>query len=349
MSLRLADFDYLLPPALIAQAPTRQRSASRLLHVAAERLSDHTFRAFPDLVGPHDVVILNDTRVIHARLRGVRPTGGRVEILVERVLGDNEAWVQMKASHPPKAGGRIDFEDGAYAIVVGRDGRFFRLRFHADGALDAWLARSGEVPLPPYIAHRPTAEDEARYQTIYARAPGAVAAPTAGLHFDAATLEALAKRGTAVAHLTLHVGAGTFQPLQTDDIAKHRMHAERFHIPEATAVAVRDARERGGRVLAVGTTTLRALESAADSHGNVRPGAGETELFILPGYRFRVVERLLTNFHLPRSTLLVLVSAFGGMGAVRRAYAHAIERGYRFFSYGDCMLIERASGAGDAP
>ena len=347
MSHRLADFDYALPPELIAQAPARERAQSRLLHVDGSRLTDLTFHAFPDLVHPNDVVVLNDTRVIRARLRGVRPTGGRVEILVERVLNDHEAWVQMKASHLPKVGGRVDFPGGAHASVVTRDERFFRLRFHLAGSLDDWLAHHGEVPLPPYITHRATAEDEARYQTVYARVPGAVAAPTAGLHIDQGTLDALASRGIAVAPITLHVGAGTFQPLQTDEVDRHRMHAERFEIPDATARAVREARERGGRVLAVGTTSLRALEAAADVRGHVLPGRGETDLYITPGYRFRVVDRLLTNFHLPRSTLLVLVSAFAGLGRIRRAYAHAITEHYRFFSYGDCMLLERSSGAGD--
>jgi len=297
---RLSDFDYPLPPELIAQVPARERAASRLLHVEKDRLTDLAFREFPGLIQQDDVVVINDTRVIHARLRGTRPTGGRVEILIERIVADDEAWVQMKASHLPKVGGRIDFPA------------------------------------------------EARYQTIYARVPGAVAAPTAGLHVDEATLADLAARGVTVASLTLHVGAGTFQPLQTEDIGRHRMHAERYAIPEATVEAIRSARARGGRVLAIGTTSLRALESAADERGGVRPGRNETDLYITPGYRFRVVDRLLTNFHLPRSTLLVLASAFAGFATIRRAYAHAIERRYRFFSYGDCMLLERSSGADDS-
>jgi S-adenosylmethionine:tRNA ribosyltransferase-isomerase len=348
MRHRLSDFDYPLPPELVAQAPARERAASRLLHVEKDRFTDLAFREFPGLVQQNDVVVINDTRVIHARLRGMRPTGGRVEILIERIVADDEAWVQMKASHLPKVGGRIDFPAGTHAVVLARDDRFFHLRCYVGQRLEDWLARHGEVPLPPYITHAPNAEDEARYQTIYARVPGAVAAPTAGLHVDEATLAALAARGVTVAPLTLHVGAGTFQPLQSEDIDHHRMHAERYAIPEATAEAILLARARGGRVLAIGTTSLRALESAADERGGVRPGRNETALYITPGYRFRVVDRLLTNFHLPRSTLLVLVSAFAGLATIRRAYAHAIEQRYRFFSYGDCMLLERSSGADDS-
>jgi len=338
----LADFDYPLPPELIAQTPAPARSASRLLHVDGPRLADLRFTDLPSLLRPADLVVFNDTRVIRARVRGRKATGGEVEMLVERITGPTTATVQLKASHPPREGGAILLEAGARAVVTARDGRFFALEFEGVGDVLAWLERHGEVPLPPYIAHVPDAADADRYQTIYARAPGAVAAPTAGLHFDGALLDALARRGVGTAFVTLHVGAGTFQPVRVDAIEAHRMHAERYAIPEATADAIRAARTRGGRVIAIGTTTLRALESAAVD-ASVSAGSAETSLFITPGYRFRVVDRLVTNFHLPKSTLLMLVSAFAGYEAVRTAYFHAISRRYRFMSYGDAMLAERAS------
>ena len=339
--LTLDDFDYALPGELVAQAPAANRSASRLLHVDGERLVDRRFVDLVDLVAPGDVVVMNDTRVLRARIVGRKPSGGRVEMLVERIVGTHEAWAQLKASHLPRVGGTVLLDDGARATVLERDQGFFRLHIDADQAIDGWLERHGELPLPPYIARAADAADAERYQTVYARVPGAVAAPTAGLHFDQATLDALEAKGVRLAHVTLHVGAGTFRPVDVDEVARHRMHAERYVIPPATAAAVDAARSRGGRVLAVGTTSLRALESAADAAGRVAPGAAETTLFVTPGYRFRVVDRLLTNFHLPRSTLLMLVSAFAGMGAIRGAYAHAIAQRYRFFSYGDAMLLER--------
>jgi S-adenosylmethionine:tRNA ribosyltransferase-isomerase len=341
-SYTLDDFDYDLPAELIAQRPSPQRSGSRLLHVDGDRLEDLRFSDLPSLVRPGDLVVLNDTRVIHARLRGRKPTGGEVEMLVERVLGFDSALVQLRASHPPRVGSTIQLADGATAKVAAQDGRYFELEFDGTGELTAWLERHGEVPLPPYITHPPDPSDNERYQTVYARAPGAVAAPTAGLHFDAPMLDALRACGVAIAFVTLHVGAGTFQPVQRLRIELHRMHAERYLIPEPTARAVADARRRGGRVLAVGTTSLRALESAAGESGEIQSGANETSLFITPGYRFRVVKRLLTNFHLPKSTLLMLVAAFGGHSIMRAAYAHAIRERYRFMSYGDAMLIERA-------
>lgn len=337
----LDDFEYDLPPELIAQHPAARRSGSRLLHVDGQRLDDLRFTDLPSLLRPGDLVVFNDTRVIHARLRGRKPTGGEVEMLVERMSGVDSALVQLKASHPPRVGGTIDLAGAARATVMRRDGRFFELRFEGIADLPAWLERHGEVPLPPYITHRPDAADAERYQTVYARHAGAVAAPTAGLHFDDAMLGALRTRGIELAFITLHVGAGTFQPVQTRHIDLHRMHAERYAIPEETARAVADTRRRGGRVLAVGTTSLRALEAAAKTDGNVRAGAAETSLFITPGYRFRVVDRLLTNFHLPKSTLLMLIAAFGGYDAMRAAYAHAIRGRYRFMSYGDAMLLER--------
>jgi len=337
----LDDFDYDLPHDLIAQAPASRRTGSRLLHVDATLLEDLRFADFPALLTRRDLVVFNDTRVINARVRGRKPTGGEVELLLERVSGADTALAQLKASHPPRAGGTIELPAGARATVLAREGRFFHLRFDGTGDLPRWLDEHGEVPLPPYILHAPDAADADRYQTVYARHPGAVAAPTAGLHFDQAMLDSLAARGVAHAFVTLHVGAGTFQPVQSRVIAEHRMHSESYAIPPQTVRAIADARSRGGRIVAVGTTSLRALEAAAADDAGLRAGAAETSLFITPGYRFRVVDRLLTNFHLPKSTLLMLVSAFGGYDTIRRAYAHAIARRYRFMSYGDAMLLER--------
>ena len=291
-------------------------------------------------------MVFNDTRVIKARLFARRPTGGKVELLLERALAPDEALFQLRASHPPNPGGELLLPGDARAIVVERDGRFVRLRLDGTGPLFDYLERHGEVPLPPYIARPADTVDASRYQTVYARHPGAAAAPTAGLHFDEATLAQLAELGIATAFVTLHVGAGTFQPVETDDLAAHRMHAERYRIPDETVAAIDAARARGGRIVAIGTTSLRALESAADDRGRVRAGESETRLFITPGYRFRVVDRLCTNFHLPKSTLLMLVSAFAGHSSnIRAAYAHAIANRYRFFSYGDAMLLERAKSA----
>lgn len=337
----LSDFDYALPPELIAQAPAPTRSGSRLLDVDGDTLADRRFFELPSLLREGDLAILNDTRVIRARAYGTKPSGGRVEMLIERIVADDEALVQLKASHLPKPGGTVDFGGGVTAEVVERDARFFRLRFRGTGKLDEWLERHGEVPLPSYIT-RPAGQDAQRYQTIYAKHPGAVAAPTAGFHFDEATFAALAQRGVERAYLTLHIGAGTFQPVATEDLSQHRMHRESFDIPQATARAIAQARTRGNRIIAVGTTSLRALESAVRDDGSVRPGPADTCLFITPGYRFRVVDILLTNFHLPRSTLLMLVSAFAGYDTIRAAYAHAIRERYRFFSYGDAMLLRRA-------
>ena len=340
--MRLDDFDYALPQDLIAQFPPEQRGASRLLHLdgATGALADRQFREMLDLVAPRDVVVLNDTRVINARLAGRKKTGGRVEVMVERILTGGEVLAQIGANHPTRVGATLVLADAIEATVLGREREFFRLRFEGcDDAL-ALLERHGAVPLPMYITRAAGERDADRYQTVYAREPGAVAAPTAGLHFDPALLQALRDRGVAVCFVTLHVGAGTFQPVRAQDLALHEMHSEWYDVPQSTVDAVSRARSGGGRVLAAGTTTLRALETAA-AGGELRSGRGETRLFIVPGYRFRVVERLLTNFHLPRSTLLMLVSAFGGMDNVRRAYRHAIESRYRFYSYGDAMLIER--------
>jgi S-adenosylmethionine:tRNA ribosyltransferase-isomerase len=291
-------------------------------------------------VREHDVLIFNDTRVLKARLFGAKPTGGKVEVLIERLLDERQALAQVRASHLPKPGSSLLLAGCLPVTVLGREGEFFRLRFDSSEDIPALLERYGQMPLPPYITHAPGAEDDERYQTVYARQPGAVAAPTAGLHFDAAMLAALQARGAQAAYVTLHVGAGTFQPVRAENIHEHVMHSERYTIPQATVDIIRDAREKGGRVIAVGTTSLRALESSA-SDGELRAGEGETRIFITPGYAFQVVDRLLTNFHLPKSTLLMLVCAFGGMEQVLAAYRHAVEREYRFFSYGDAMLIKR--------
>ena len=339
--MRLSDFDYELPTELIAQHPAPERTASRLLHLDGRTgaIVDRRFGDLVDLLSPQDVLVVNDTRVIKARLHGHKDSGGGIEVLVERVLDSHRALAQVRASKPPKAGRTLRLAGGD-AEVMGRRGGFYELRF--TGAVLEVLARYGEVPLPPYITHAAAVEDEARYQTVYAREPGAVAAPTAGLHFDAALLDAIRAKGVAVAPVTLHVGAGTFQPVRAEELSEHVMHSEWYSIPQATVAAIASARQKGGRVVAVGTTALRALESAAASwEEGLMAGTAETRLFIVPGYRFRVVDRLVTNFHLPRSTLLMLVSAFAGVDNIRRAYAHAIAARYRFFSYGDAMLLEK--------
>ncbi|HTN48472.1 MAG TPA: tRNA preQ1(34) S-adenosylmethionine ribosyltransferase-isomerase QueA [Burkholderiaceae bacterium] len=339
--LTLDDFDFALPPELIAQHPLPERTASRLLHVAAEGLHDLAFTAIERLLFPGDLLVFNDTRVIKARLLGRKPTGGRVEALVERVLEPTLALAMVRTSHRPAYGTTFMFGD-VRGTVEGRSDDFFLLRFDAE--VETVMARLGHVPLPPYIAHPDDAEDAERYQTVYAAQPGAVAAPTAGLHFSRELLDRLQTRGVECATLTLHVGAGTFQPVRTRNLAEHRMHSEWFEISPAAAVAINAARAGRRRVVAVGTTSLRALESAG-SDGAVRTGAGETRLFITPGYRFRVVDALLTNFHLPKSTLLMLVSAFAGLDTIRAAYAHAVAQRYRFFSYGDAMFLERRAAA----
>jgi S-adenosylmethionine:tRNA ribosyltransferase-isomerase len=338
--LTLADFDFDLPPALIAQQPLPVRDASRLLHVAADGPHDRRFTDIVELLDAGDLLVFNDTRVIKARLIGRKPSGGRVEALVERILEPDLALALVRTSHRPAVGAEFVFDEAVRTTVEGRRDDLFLLRFDSD--VTAVLERHGHVPLPPYIGHADTAADVERYQTVYADRPGAVAAPTAGLHFTPALLQALQRRGVPSARLTLHVGAGTFQPVRTERLSEHRMHSEWYEIPAATAAAVAAARRDGRRIVAVGTTSLRALEAAAAPEGAVRAGAGETALFITPGYRFRSVDRLITNFHLPKSTLLMLVSAFAGVATIRRAYAHAIAARYRFFSYGDAMLLEHA-------
>ena len=341
--LTVDDFDFPLPAELIAQHPAAERRGSRLLHVDGDRISDLHFANLPTLLAPGDLLVFNDTRVIRARLFGQKESGGQVEVLIERIVDARHALAQVRASKSPKPGTRLRLADAFEVTVTGRTGasqEFFALELPEGGDFWQLTEQHGALPLPPYITHAAGSDDESRYQTVFAREPGAVAAPTAGLHFDDAMLAELQAQGVEQAWLTLHVGAGTFQPVRVTNIAEHRMHSERFEIPQATVDAVAATHARGGRVVAVGTTSLRALESAAQS-GALKAGAAETEIFITPGYRFRVVDRLITNFHLPKSTLLMLVSAFAGTDTIRTAYAHAVAKGYRFFSYGDAMLLEK--------
>ena len=334
--MRRTDFRFDLPESLIAQRPLPSRSAGRLLALAGDSVRHRRFVDLPDLLGPDDLLVVNDSRVIKARLMARKDSGGRAEVLVERILDSNRALCQVRVGKPLKPN-RSLYRDGHRIDVVDRHGEFHLLDFNTPVA--EYLDAHGEVPLPPYIGRPPDAEDEDRYQTVYARVPGAVAAPTAGLHFDDDLLDRLRAKGVGVASVTLHVGAGTFQPVREDDLGRHEMHAERYAIPAAARGAIDEC---DGRVVAVGTTVVRTLESAAAT-GNDR---GETRLFITPGYRFRVVDALVTNFHLPESTPLMLVSAFAGVEAVRRAYEAAVRRRYRFFSYGDAMFCER-NGSGD--
>jgi len=339
--MRTDEFDFVLPEYLIAQHPAKQRSASRLLHASGDVLQDCQFTDFMQMVNRNDVLVLNDTRVMKARLPGTKQSGGKVEVLVERVLNEHEVLAQVRASHAPKAGNLLFLADAFSVEVLARTGEFFHLRFIAKESVLDLLDRHGQLPLPPYITHAADDEDEQRYQTVFARHVGAVAAPTAGLHFDDEMLQALRDKGVQIAYVTLHVGAGTFQPVRSERIHDHTMHSERYEIPAATVAIIAQAQASGGRVIAVGTTSLRALESAM-KNGKLQAGSAETKIFITPGYRFSVVDVLLTNFHLPRSTLLMLICAFGGMQRMLTAYRHAIEHEYRFFSYGDVMLISKA-------
>ncbi|HSG57986.1 MAG TPA: tRNA preQ1(34) S-adenosylmethionine ribosyltransferase-isomerase QueA [Woeseiaceae bacterium] len=333
--MRISDFDYSLPDELIARYPTPERRASRLLEVGAA-LEDRRFADLPALLRAGDLLVFNDTRVIHARLRGRKETGGVVEVLVERITGGSRALAQVRASKSPKSGGRLLFADGVSARVEGRDGEFFDLAFSAP--LMPFLDAFGEVPLPPYIDRAVESGDDARYQTVYARDPGAVAAPTAGLHFDEAMLAETVEIGVRHAWVTLHVGAGTFQALRREDVEANRLHSERVRVSEECCELVTRTRAEGGRVIAVGTTSVRALECASQA-GSIAPFQGETDLFILPGYRFHSVDAMLTNFHLPQSSLLMLVAAFAGRERILAAYRHAVEQRYRFFSYGDSMFL----------
>ena len=340
--MRTSDFDFELPPELVAQFPASQRSGSRLLCLDGNSgaLEDRLFRDLPSLLSPGDLLVFNDTRVIKARLSGHKESGGKIEVLVERMLDERRALAHVRASHAPRPGSRLIVADAVEVEVLGRQDDLYELRFLGERSLADVLEKYGRLPLPPYITHAAGSDDEERYQTVYARNPGAVAAPTAGLHFDDDTMQALLARGIETAFVTLHVGAGTFQPVRVEDVAEHKMHSEWYEIPQATVDSIARTRQRGGKVVAVGTTAMRALESAAQ-HGEIAAGSGDTDIFITPGYRFQIVNRLLTNFHLPRTTLLMLVSAFGGAAHIREAYRHAVAERYRFFSYGDAMLIER--------
>ncbi|MGZ3240448.1 MAG: tRNA preQ1(34) S-adenosylmethionine ribosyltransferase-isomerase QueA [Burkholderiaceae bacterium] len=332
----LSDFDFNLPPELIAQTPLPERSASRLLHVDGEALIDRQFTDILDLLTPGDLLVFNNTRVLKARFHGVKATGGKVEMLVERVLDNRTVHAQIRASKSPLPGSTIRLADAFDVLVGERAGEFFTLQFPSD--VFELIETYGRLPLPPYIDHAADAFDEQRYQTVYAETPGAVAAPTAGLHFDQALLDRLRDKGVQSAFVTLHVGAGTFQPVRVENLAEHHMHSEWYTISQATVDAVRATQAAGHAVVAVGTTSLRALESASQT-GTLQAGSADTRLFITPGYKFKTVDRLITNFHLPKSTLLMLVSAFAGYQTIRAAYAHAIQQQYRFFSYGDAMLL----------
>jgi S-adenosylmethionine:tRNA ribosyltransferase-isomerase len=342
--MQLSDFNYDLPPELIAQHPLANRTDSRLLELNIEeghvaQLIDRQFPDILNLMKSGDLLVFNDTKVIPARLHGKKETGGNVELLIERISGDKQAWVQIRASKVPKTGSIVHVHNQAGETfpveMIGHDGRFYEVRF-PENVFDL-LERFGELPLPPYIEHQPDQEDANRYQTVVAKNPGAVAAPTAGLHFDEAILKQLSELGVKQATVTLHVGAGTFTPVREEDLSKHKMHYEWFSIPAQTLAAVQATHQAGGRVIAVGTTSLRALESQTQT----QQASGETNLFITPGYAFKTVDCLLTNFHLPKSTLLMLVSAFAGVDNIRNAYQHAIQNQYRFFSYGDAMFLSR--------
>ena len=342
--MQLSDFNYELPAELIAQHPLANRTDSRLLELKAEgpnhaKILDRQFKDILSLIKPGDLLVFNDTKVIPARLHGNKETGGNIEMLIERISGDKQAWVQIRASKVPKIGSTVHIHNQAgesFSVeMIGYDGRFYEVLFPEN--IFSLLERFGELPLPPYIEHRPDSEDAQRYQTVVAKNPGAVAAPTAGLHFDEQILQQLKELGVQQATVTLHVGAGTFTPVREEDLSKHKMHYEWFSIPEETLQAIEMTKRQGGRVIAVGTTSLRALESQAIS----QQSSGETNLFITPGFQFKTVDCLLTNFHLPKSTLLMLVSAFAGFENIRAAYQHAITQKYRFFSYGDAMFLSR--------
>jgi S-adenosylmethionine:tRNA ribosyltransferase-isomerase len=344
MKYSLSDFDFDLPDALIAQMPLPDRTASRLLHVDGEQLVDRHFSDVIDQLATGDLLVFNDTRVLKARFFGVKETGGKVQLLVERVLSNTEdnrsVLVQMRASKSPLPGSKIRLAD-AFDVVVGeRQGEFFTLFFPDD--IFTLLETYGRLPLPPYIEHDADDFDEQRYQTVYNRVPGAVAAPTAGLHFDQVLLQRCQEKGVGLAYVTLHVGAGTFQPVRVENLNEHVMHSEWYTVPQETVAAVHQTKAAGGKVIAVGTTSMRALESASQS-GQLEAGSADTQLFITPGYVFKTVDRLITNFHLPKSTLMMLVSAFAGYDKIKSAYAHAIAQRYRFFSYGDAMLLTNTS------
>ena len=347
--MKISDFDYDLPERLIAQLPLQRRSDSRLLSLnpVSGEIEDRQFTDLADLLQPGDLLVFNDTRVIPARLFGRKQSGGKVEVLVERVIDDAYLLAHIRASKSPRAGMKLMLEQTIDCQMTAREGELFMLRQDSDQSWLELLERHGHIPLPPYIRREDADQDRERYQTVYAQMPGAVAAPTAGLHFDQALIDSLEAKGINTARITLHVGAGTFQPVRVDDTADHVMHAERVQVSQAVCDAVERTRAGGGRVVAVGTTVVRSLEAAA-ARGELAPLQGESALFITPGYRFRVVDALITNFHLPKSTLLMLVSALAGFDLVREAYRHAVAQDYRFFSYGDAMYIScRADAESD--
>ena len=346
--MRTEDFNFYLPDSLIAQHPTADRTASRMLHLngMSGELHDEAFNELPIFLNTGDLVVFNDTRVIKARLFGHKISGGNVEVLIERVINQHTAYAHVRASRAPKVGSQLKLSDAFNVEVTARHDDLFELRFLSEISVLDLLEQFGALPLPPYITHTATTDDEERYQTVFSKHLGAVAAPTAGLHFNVAMLEQLKQKGIEIAYITLHVGAGTFQPVRVDNINEHKMHSELYNISQATVDMINKTKQTGGKVTAIGTTALRALESAARPNsnnidGHLQAGSGETNIFITPGYRFKVVDRLFTNFHLPKSTLLMLVSAFAGMDNIKNAYAHAVSHQYRFFSYGDAMLIEQ--------
>ncbi len=350
--MRTEDFNFYLPEALIAQHPTLDRTASRMLHLNGVNgeLSDKMFINLPDCLQAGDLLIFNDTRVIKARLFGVKHTGGNVEILIERVINQHTAYAHIRASRAPKVGSRLTLSKAFDVEVIARHDDLFELRFLSVISVLDLLEQHGALPLPPYITHTATSDDEERYQTVFSKHLGAVAAPTAGLHFNDAMLETLRQRAVNIAYVTLHVGAGTFQPVRVDNINEHKMHSELYSISQETIDMIKATKNSGSKIIAIGTTVLRALESASrvsklNVEGNLQAGSGETDIFIIPSYRFKVVDRLFTNFHLPKSTLLMLVSAFAGVANIKNAYEHAIAKQYRFFSYGDAMLIEKQADA----
>ena len=340
--MKTQDFDFYLPPQLIAQHPAQERSASRMLCLDGNsgNIADKMFLDFPAACNEGDILVFNDTRVIKARLFGKKDSSGNVEVLIERVINPQGAYAHVRASRSPKVGSRMRLSDAFDVEVTARHDDLFELHFLSDISVFDLLEQHGALPLPPYITHTATDDDEERYQTVFSKNLGAVAAPTAGLHFTEELLTQLQQKGVNIAYITLHVGAGTFQPVRVDNIAEHKMHSELFSIPQSTVDSIRKAKSLGRRVTAIGTTALRALESAAQ-HGELQAGDGDTDIFITPGYDFKVVDRLFTNFHLPKSTLLMLVSAFAGFDNIKKAYAHAVEKQYRFFSYGDAMLIDK--------
>ncbi len=349
--MRTQDFDFYLPDALIAQHPTKARNASRLLYLN-EKIGQPTDQFFIDLpqhLNAGDLLVFNDTRVIKARLFGSKASGGAIEMLIERVLDTQTVLAHIRASRAPKVGTTLTLSNAFKAKVIGRNDDLFHVEFLSDTPVLDLLERYGALPLPPYITHAAEAEDETRYQTIYAKHAGAVAAPTAGLHFDETMLSKLKEKGVNIAYVTLHVGAGTFQPVRVDNIEDHTMHSEIYHIPPETIAMIESTKAQDGKIIAVGTTSLRTLESAAQpsklESGKMKHGQNETDIFITPGYDFKIVDKLITNFHLPKSTLLMLVSAFAGFDEIKNAYAHAVKQQYRFFSYGDAMLLERKNTA----